>query len=94
VAYARPELMVNLFAQRVIAHHTTPVECGRVFTQTKAKLAVYSHIVSLATDKISELPLEDMVKQTRETYSGPLEVGEDLMRFEIGDKVTVKRWAM
>ena len=27
--------------------------------------------------------------QTRETYDGPLEVGEDLTSFEIGDKVIV-----
>ena len=28
---------------------------------------------------------------TRKTYSGPLEVGEDLMSFEIGEKVVVHR---
>jgi ribonuclease Z len=31
------------------------------------------------------------VAQTRETYQGPLEVGEDLTSFEIGDTVTVRR---
>ena len=29
---------------------------------------------------------------TRRTYSGPLVVGEDLMRFVIGEAVTVQRW--
>ena len=33
----------------------------------------------------------DLVAQTRKTYSGPLEVGEDLMSIEIGDKVEVHR---
>ena len=35
--------------------------------------------------------LEDIVTQTRKTYSGPLEVGEDLLSFAIGDAETVQR---
>jgi ribonuclease Z len=70
-------------AQRVAAHHTTPEQAGTVFARVKPKLAVYSHIVpGDATDLI---PL------TRKTYSGPLEVGEDLMSIEIGEKVVVHR---
>jgi ribonuclease Z len=41
---------------------------------------------------VSEPTLDDLVKQTRETYDGPLEVGEDLSSFEIGDSVTISRW--
>jgi ribonuclease Z len=68
---------------RVVAHHTTPEEAGRVFTQVAPKLAVYSHIVP------SDVP--DVVPHTRKTYSGPLEVGEDLMTIEIGEPVRVRR---
>ena len=68
---------------RVVAHHTTPEEAGRVFTQVAPKLAVYSHIVP------SDVP--DVVPHTRKTYSGPLEVGEDLMTIEIGEQVRVRR---
>lgn len=68
---------------RVIAHHTTPEEAGRVFTKVAPKLAVYSHIVP------PEVP--DLVAHTRKTYSGRLEVGEDLMTIEIGDEIVVKR---
>jgi ribonuclease Z len=32
-----------------------------------------------------------MMAETRKTYDGPLEMGEDLMSFEIGDSVTVRR---
>jgi ribonuclease Z len=32
----------------------------------------------------------DLIPLTRKTYSGPLEVGEDLMSFEIGEKVVVR----
>jgi len=33
----------------------------------------------------------DLVPLTRKTYSGSLEVGEDLMSFEIGQSVAVHR---
>jgi ribonuclease Z len=36
--------------------------------------------------------LDEMVAETRETYDGPLQLGEDLMSFEIGDKITVRRY--
>ena len=42
VASARPELMNNIFVQRIIAHHTTPEEAGRVFAMAKPKLAAYT----------------------------------------------------
>jgi ribonuclease Z len=33
----------------------------------------------------------ELTAATRETYDGPLEVGEDLMSFEIGETVIVNR---
>jgi ribonuclease Z len=92
VAIARPELMSNLFAQAIIAHHTSPRDCGRVFAQAKPKLAAYTHLVFLSNEKVPEATLDDLVAQTRETYNGPLEVGEDLTSFEIGETVTVNRY--
>ncbi|MBV8841059.1 MAG: MBL fold metallo-hydrolase [Alphaproteobacteria bacterium] len=89
VGSARKELMVNLFAQRIIAHHTTPREAGQVFAQAKPRLAVYTHIVLLSGATIPEPTLDDVVAETRETYAGPLVVGDDLMAFEIGDTVKV-----
>ena len=92
VALARPELMSNLFAQAIIAHHTSPHDCGRVFSQAKPKLAAYTHLVFLSNERVPEASLDDLVKQTRETYDGPLEVGEDLTSFDIGNTITVTRW--
>ncbi len=66
---------------KVIAHHTTAEQAGTVFTKVSPKLAVYSHIVP------PDVP--DLVAQTRKTYSGRLEVGEDLMTIRIGNEVTV-----
>ncbi len=93
VASARPELLAASDAfQLVVAHHTTPRECGQVFAKAKPKLAVYTHFVLLRSETISEPTLDDVVAETRQTYDGPLELGEDLMSFEIGDKVTVRRF--
>lgn len=69
----------------MLAHHTRAEEAGKVFTKVAPKLGVYSHIVP------PEAP--NLVPDTRKTYSGPLEVGEDLMSIEIGKEVTVHRAA-
>jgi ribonuclease Z len=72
---------------RIIAHHTTPEDAGRIFSAVKPRLAVYSHIVpSPATEK-------DIVGPTRKTYAGPLVVGEDLMTITVGEKVEVGKRA-
>jgi ribonuclease Z len=91
VASARQELMKEAYVQRIIGHHTTPREAGLVFAQTKPKLAVYTHIVLLGSERIPPPTIDDIVAETRETYSGPLAVGEDLMTFEIGKTVSVRR---
>jgi ribonuclease Z len=92
VASARPELMSNVFVQRVIAHHTTPEEAGRVFAQAKPKLAAYTHIVLQSSPTVPEPRLDELVAETRKSYDGPLEVGEDLMSFDIGDTVETRRF--
>ena len=91
VAMARPELMKEAYIQRIIGHHTTPYDCGRVFAQTKPKLAAFTHVVQLASIAVPPPTLGELVAEVRQTYDGPLEVGEDLMSFEIGETVEVKR---
>ncbi len=71
--------------QRIIDHHTTPEDAGRVFTAVKPKLAVYSHIVPSPTTA------KDLEGPTRKTYAGPLAVGYDLMSISIGEKITVEK---
>lgn len=74
----------NLTPQQVeaiIAHHTSPEQAGEIFTRVKPRLAVFSHYPDSA----------EILPATRKTYSGPLEMGEDLMTIEIGDKIDVER---
>ncbi|MCC6889843.1 MAG: MBL fold metallo-hydrolase [Hyphomicrobiales bacterium] len=92
MAAARPELMQEAHIQRIIAHHTVPRDAGRVFAAARPKLAVYTHLVLPATAAVPPVSFDDVLAETRETYDGPLLIGEDLMRFEIDDAVTVRRW--
>ena len=83
-AYARlKNVMTPEERAKVIGHHTLPDQAGAVFSRAKPRLAVYSHIVP------PEVPT--LVAQTRKTYAGPLEVGEDLMTIEIGAEIKVGR---
>ena len=91
VAAARPELMQEAHIQRIIGHHTTPYDCGRVFAQTRPKLAAFTHVVQLGSPQVPPPTVDEMIADVRKSYDGPLEMGEDLMSFEIGETVTMKR---
>jgi ribonuclease Z len=92
VAIVRPELLTEPFIQRIIAHHTTAREAGTVFAQARPKLGVYTHLVFLASRTVPRATEEELIAETRLTYGGPLEVGEDLMSFDIGAEVSVRRF--
>jgi len=82
----KPELMKNPAIQASAAHHVTPQEAGTVFTRAHPKLAVYTHISVIGTATVPSVTTDEIVSQTRETYDGPLVVGEDAMAFDIGAK--------
>jgi ribonuclease Z len=92
VAMARPELLSEPYIQRILAHHTSPCQAGMIFSQTKPQLAAYTHVVLLADGRIPASTSNDLIAETRRTYDGPLEVGEDLMQFEIGEQIRVLRY--
>ena len=89
-----PKPIVELgYIQAILNHHTTPEEAGTVFTRTKPKLAVFSHIVKLADEKNPPLPDSDIAGRARTTWAGDLVVGLDLDRFVIsGAGVATKRF--
>jgi ribonuclease Z len=81
-----PKLAMLPQLKPVADHHTSPEQAGEVFSRVKPKLAAYSHIVLLGVSA------EELVLRTKTTYSSPFQVGDDLMRFEIGNGIAVKRW--
>jgi ribonuclease Z len=78
------ELAKREHTRTIIAHHTTPDRAAAVFEETKPKLAVFSHFVLIGVSA------DEALRMTREHYSGPLQLGADLMRFHVGDQVTVE----
>lgn len=91
VAMAPPELLKEPHIRRIVDHHTSPQEAGRVFARTRPKLAAFTHLVMLASETVGPPSIEELIAATRSTYAGRLEVGEDLMSFEIDDDVIVRR---
>jgi ribonuclease Z len=74
--------------ERIRRNHTVPSDAGIVFSRTGPKLAVYTHILLFG-----DATADDLIPATRPTYDGPLIVGEDLMRFAIGDAVDIVRFS-
>jgi ribonuclease Z len=92
VAAIRPELLKTSDAyQRIFAHHVSPAEAGEIFALARPKLAVFSHIALYGSAKIPVPTEEEIIKETRSTYAGPLVMGRDLMTFEIGDEVKIEQ---
>jgi ribonuclease Z len=90
VAAIDPDLLRRSPAlQPVLAHHTSPEQAGGVFARTKPKLAVYSHIARFGDARTPPPSDTDIVQQTRRTYSGPLVIGVDLMRFDVGEGIAI-----
>lgn len=84
-AASAEQLRTDEHTRTIIAHHTTPERAADVFNEVRPKLAVFSHIV------LRGVSIEDAMRTTRLTYSGPLQLGEDLMRFHVGEHVTMER---
>jgi ribonuclease Z len=84
VAAGSDELMrTSPVVRNVVGIHTEPEVAGKVFAQTAPRMAVYSHIVLFGVSK------QRLEERTRKTYAGLLTVGEDLMTFEIGDRIRI-----
>ena len=93
VAAAREEILAfDERIQLILDHHTTPEEAGIVFDRVGPKLALYSHLTLLGSPDSPEVTLEELIQRTRTNYAGRLLVGEDLMRIEIGEAVSVHRF--
>jgi len=74
--------------KQILGFHSSPEDAGKVFEQINPKLAVYSHIVLLTADPSIPPPtINDLITRTQRIYKGPLQVGEDLLRIEIDEKI-------
>jgi ribonuclease Z len=87
-------MQISPLINQILGFHTSPEEAGKVFEQIKPKLAIYSHIVLLTSDPSLAPPsVKELVMRTQKNFKGAIEVGEDLLSIEIGDKVKVYRYS-
>jgi len=64
--------------------HSTPTQAGRIFSATKPRMAVYSHIIP------PETTAAQLTALTRPVYKGPLTVAHDLMTITLrGDQIEI-----
>jgi ribonuclease Z len=84
VAVFNSELLKLPAFQHIQSIHVTPSQAGTVFARIHPKLAVYSHIAQLGTPTAPSPGLAEILEETRQSYQGPLAIGEDLMAFDIG----------
>jgi ribonuclease Z len=91
VAMATAAIASSPAAKEILSVHTSPREAGRIFSSTKPRLAVYTHFGVAGGAGAAAPTIADFIEATRETYSGALEAGEDLMTITIGDTVLVER---
>jgi ribonuclease Z len=69
----------------ILDQHVSPEQAGGVFSKVRPRLAVYSHIIPPNATEA------DLIAPTRKTYSGPLELGEDLMAIEVGERIELRK---
>ncbi|MDH0301706.1 MULTISPECIES: MBL fold metallo-hydrolase [unclassified Pseudomonas] len=74
------------------AHHTSPEEAGMVFAKANPKVAVFSHISRPGPQDETNTDAALKARAQKEWPKGQLLVGQDLMRFYIGDEVKVVDW--
>jgi ribonuclease Z len=66
VAIVRPELASEAYIQRIMAHHTTARDAGVIFARTRPKLAAYTHLVFLASERVPPASTDQLLAETRE----------------------------
>lgn len=83
VAIAPEPLMSAPWVPPVLDHHTTAEQAGTVFSRTRPKLAVFSHIVEISDPTHPRPGAAEIARRTRTTWQGPLLVGSDLDRLMV-----------
>jgi ribonuclease Z len=69
---------------QIVSVHTNPEEAGRIFSEVNPRLAVFTHILQL-----HGVTLDEIMSRTKRIYNGQVIIGEDLMTFNVGERVQV-----
>lgn len=66
--------------RNVASYHTLSSEVGKVAREARAKCLVLNHFVPIRFDKSA------LLAEVRRDYAGPVVIGEDLMRIDVGTR--------
>jgi ribonuclease Z len=83
----QPALLGNIVFRAIARIHVTPQQAGEIFSRVQPRLAAYSHIVLFGTATTPAPTVDEVEAQTRQTYTGPLVIGQDLTQFIVGSEV-------
>jgi len=87
VIVARPEeLETSERKRKIYGYHTPAAVAGGIFTAAGTRLGVFTHVVVMGGATLEQLEAE-----ARQTWAGPLVVGEDLTVIDVGEVITVTR---
>lgn len=75
---AKPGARSEATIRNTAAYHTLSTEVGEVATRMEAKALALTHFVPPDFDRAA------LIAEVAQSFSGPIYVGEDLMRFDIG----------
>lgn len=65
----------------VQAYHTTPAQAARIAREAHIRALMLTHIVPPAADRAA------LLKEIRAQFAGPAVIGEDLMRFDLVNRI-------
>lgn len=65
----------------VMAYHTTPSQAAQIANESRVRALMLTHIVPPAADRNA------LLREIRAGYAGPAMVGEDLMRFDLMNRI-------
>ena len=77
---SRPNVDPSRLKASILSHHTRPEDVGRIATRAEAKTLVLNHFVP-ADDKT--ITPDDWANAVRQTYSGKIVIGRDLLRLPL-----------
>ncbi len=79
---AKDEILAkNPRLQKIQNYHTTPMQLSAVLNKTKPQISVLTHVILVG---VSE---NELINELKQSYTGEVYMGEDLMRIEVGSKI-------
>ncbi|MEM7304272.1 MAG: hypothetical protein AAF372_01955, partial [Pseudomonadota bacterium] len=85
IADANQDLLKrNKRLQSIIAYHTTPAQMTSILQKTQPRLSVLNHVLLFGVTP------EAVIDEIAKGYKGQVEMGYDLMKINIGNKITIQ----